>query len=135
MNPKFGSRSLPSPLNSLLLCSGLIIAWVANVGTAQCQSPPPEDPSSRPTPAPSDGSSSADPATIFPQSVSNRSWIVGQPKIVFQWHPPYAGFLERVRADPDAGSGPTNDTTSSPGLETMTIPATQAAPGATENGG
>ena len=151
------SQSLPK---FLLVCCCLLISWVASVRTGWCQSPPPEDPSSKPAPAPSDDSSSADPASIFPHSESSRYWISGQANIVFQWHPafnspyqgpnsitpesqsamthtftPYTGFLGWVREAPTADPGPTTDATLSVGLETTAIPATQSTSGATEKGG
>ena len=48
---------------------------------------------------------------------------------------PYTDFLGWVGAAPAAGPGPTTDATSSVGLETTAIPATQSASSATEKGG
>jgi len=116
MNPTWGRRISPSPLKFLLLCSCLIVAFIASVGTGWCQTLSPDAPSSTPASAPSDGSSSDEPATISPHFALNTS--------SFGW-----GLAALA-----AGSDLTTGSASWPGPSLMAIPATQSAssPGESE---
>ena len=99
-----------------VLCS-LVLAGVATIAPAWCQSTPPDNPAPAP-PAPGDNSAPDDSGTFFPHSETSRYWISGQANVVFQWHPefnsPYQGFNSMT---PEAQSATTRVLTLYAGLE------------------
>jgi high affinity Mn2+ porin len=85
-----------------------LIAGIATVTPAWCQTSPPDNPSSQAPPAAGDDSSSSGPATLFPHSETSRFWISGQANFISQWHPafpsPYQGPNSLSPEEQDATS-------------------------------
>src|SRR3984957_9282406 len=86
----------------------LLIAWIANVPAASCQTKSPADESSQPAPTAPDDSSDSEPATLFPHIEWDRIWLSGQANIITQWHPafrsPYQGPNSLTPEAQDASS-------------------------------
>jgi high affinity Mn2+ porin len=72
----------------------LLIAWIANVPAASCQTKSPADESSQPAPTAPDDSSDSEPATLFPHIEWDRIWLSGQANIITQWHPAFPSHYQ-----------------------------------------